>query len=324
MMTPASQVSVIEKPLMVQGSRRKPRRYFLLVFLLPGLILYSVFLAFPLLDSLRLSLYHESRGVDTFVGLDNFNALFTDPIWSSRFENAFTNNVKFFAVHVFVQMPISILLASLLTSRRVQGVSIFRTIIFAPSLLSYVIVGFIWQLMLNPLWGIFDDMLRAIGLGRIIVPWLGDSRTALLTVSLVLSWQFMGLGVMIFSAALISIPDELLDAAMVDGANGWKIFWRVRLPLILPTIGLVFMLTFIGLFNAFDIVYIMQGQMAPPNFGTDILGTFFYRTAFGTGAFSVPNPTMGTTIATVVFFIILTGVLIYTFGIQRRLVRAEY
>jgi len=84
------------------------------------------------------------------------------------------------------------------------------------------------------------------------------------------------------------------------------------------------MLTFIGLFNAFDIVYTMQGQMAPPNFGTDILGTFFYRTTFGAGAFSLPDPYLGTTIATVVFFVILTGVVLYFYTIQRRLVRAEY
>ncbi|MCC7207930.1 MAG: sugar ABC transporter permease [Anaerolineae bacterium] len=301
--------------------RRRPR-YYLLVFLLPATVLYSVFLAIPLLDSLRLSLFQEqAQGPDIFVGLSNFHTLFTDPIWSGRFANALGNNIKFFAVHIVVQMPIAILLATLLTSRRIRGANFFRTVIFAPSLLSFVIVGFIWQLMLNPVWGIVDNLLRSIGLGSVIMPWLGDPRSALLVVSLVSSWQFMGLGVMLFSAALLSISSELLDAAMVDGANGWSIFWRIRFPLILPTVGLVFMLTFIGLFNAFDIVYTMQGQMAPPNFGTDILGTFFYRTAFGAGAFSVPNPIMGTTIATVVFFIILTGVAIYLFFVQRRLVR---
>ncbi|GAB4450024.1 MAG: sugar ABC transporter permease [Anaerolineae bacterium] len=306
---------------MEQVAARRPRRFYILVFVLPAFILYSVFMAFPLLDSLRLSLYQEQAGgPDVFVGLANFERLFNDPVWSERFWNALRNNFVFFAVHMLVQNPIALLLAALLTTRGVRGVALFRTILFAPTTLSFVIIGFIWQLMLSPLWGILNNPAKTLGLPT---PLLGQTQSALVTVSLVSVWQFVGLPMMLFSAALISISEELIDAARVDGATGWQTFWRVRFPLILPTVGIVGILTFVGNFNAFDLIYTMQGALAPPNFGTDILGTFFYRTTFGGGATQRPNPIMGTTIATIMFLIILTGVLIYLFGIQRRLVRAE-
>jgi raffinose/stachyose/melibiose transport system permease protein len=108
----------------------------------------------------------------------------------------------------------------------------------------------------------------------------------------------------------------------VDGATGWSIFWRIKLPLILPTVGIVGVLTFVGNFNAFDLIYTTQTALAGPNFSTDLLATFFYRTFFGF-QLQAGNPTMGATIAGVMFGIILVGVLIYLFGWQRRLLRNE-
>jgi len=310
---------------MQQSITRKPPRYYILVFLLPALILYTVFMAFPMLDSLRLSFYQEQQnGPDVFVGLANFQRLFTEPLWAERFWNALRNNFVFFAIHMFVQNPIALLLAALLTARRTRFVPFFRTALFAPTTLSFVIIGFIWQLILNPLWGVLDPILDSLfGVSRV----LGDPRYALVTVSLVSVWQFIGLPMMLFTAALVAIPTELLDAALVDGANSWQTFWRIRFPLVLPTVGIVAILTFVGNFNAFDLVYTMQGALGGPSNGavgsTDLMGTFFYRTAFG-GTAQIPNPIMGTTIATMMFLIILMGVLLYLFGFQRRLSRVDY
>lgn len=156
-----------------------------------------------------------------------------------------------------------------------------------------------------------------VGLGQFFGPWLGKEGSALITLSLISVWQFVGIPMMLFYAALISIPDELIEAAYVDGATRWGVFWRIRFPLILPTIGMVTILTYVGNFNAFDLIYTTQGVLAGPNFSTDILGTFFYRTFFG-HQLQLGNPTMGTTIATMMFFIILVGVLLYMFGWQRR------
>ncbi len=310
---------------MQQSITRRPPRYYILVFLLPALILYTVFMAFPMLDSLRLSFYQQQGGQDVFVGLANFQRLFTEPIFANQFWNALRNNVVFFVINMLVQNPVALLLAALLTARGTRFVPFFRTALFAPTTLSFVIIGFIWQLILNPLWGVLDPILiNLFGISSV----LGDTRYALVTVSLVSVWQFIGLPMMLFTAALVAIPTELLDAALVDGANAWQTFWRVRFPLILPTVGIVTILTFVGNFNAFDLVYTMQGTLGGPSNGTvgstDIMGTFFYRTAFGGGGAQLPNPVMGTTIATMMFLIILAGVLLYLFGFQRRLTRVEY
>ncbi len=127
---------------------------------------------------------------------------------------------------------------------------------------------------------------------------------------------------LLFYAALIGIPDALIEAARVDGASHWTVFWRIKFPLILPTVGIVTILTFVGNFNAFDLIYTTQGALAGPNFATDIFGTFFYRTFFGF-QLQLGNPTMGATIATMMFLIILTGVLIYLFFWQRRVTTYE-
>ena len=124
----------------------------------------------------------------------------------------------------------------------------------------------------------------------------------------------------LFLAALLGVDGELIDAAQVDGATPWTVFWRIKFPLILPTVGIVTVLTFVGNFSAFDNVFVMQGSGAGPDFHTDLLGTFFYRVMFG--AFGqLPNLSMGTTIATSMFVIILMGVVLYLFVAQRRLIR---
>lgn len=288
-----------------------------IVFIVPALLVYTIFLAYPVIDSLRLSFYTIGEGGEyVFVGLQNFERLFTDPVLSDRFWNALGNNFTFFIIHMLYQNVIGLALAAMLTSRFIKGKAIFRTVFFIPSLLSFVIIGFIWKLMLNPLWGVFDDFVRAIGLGDFIVPWLGDPNTALIIVSLISSWQFTGLVMILFTAALINIPEDILDAAGVDGASGWQIFWQIRFPMILPTVWVVSLLTFVGNFNAFDLIYTMQGIAAAPNFSTDIMGTLFFRTAFGSES-QRPNPTMGATIATMMFIIISIGFAVYSY-LQRR------
>ncbi len=304
---------------MEQTTGRKSFPFHVIAFLLPALVCYSVFMAFPLIDSLRLSLMEFDRdGTATYVGLNNFHRLFNEEFWSYRFWNATINNFYFFFIHLVVQNPIALLLALILTRRGLRGVPFFRTVLFAPSTLSYVIVGFTWALLLNPLWGILHNPLTALGLPT---PLLGRADTALTTVALVSVWQFVGLPMMLFVAALLGINEELLDAAMVDGANAWEVFWNIKFPLILPTIGIVTVLTFVGNFNAFALVYVMQGSQGDPNLSTDILGTFFFRTAFGAGGAAVPNYGMGTAIAAMMFFMILTVVVVYLFQVQRRLVR---
>lgn len=305
-----------------RDGRRFP--FHIIVFLAPAVIVYTLFMIYPLVDSLRLSLYtSDERGHETFVGLDNYHKLMTDPLWEPRLKGAIINNVEFFAIHMLVQNPLGLLLASLLSSPYIRGRTIYRTLIFTPTVLSVVLIGFIWSMILSPLWGISGDFFTAIGLEQYAKkPWLGLAETALPTLSLVSVWQWVGIPMMLFLAALISIPDELIEAARVDGATGWGVFWRIKFPLILPTVGIVGILTFVGNFNAFDLIYATQKINAGPDFSTDILGTFFYRTFFGM-QLQPGNPTMGATIAGVMFLIILAGVLLYMFGWQRRITQVE-
>ena len=286
---------------------RRGTRLAFVVFVAPALLVYTVFAVYPIIDSLRLSLYTSDAGQLTFVGLANFVYLLTDEFASPRFWNAFVNNIQFFAVHMLVQNPIGLLIAALLTSgvvRRSEGV--YRTLIFIPTTLSVVIVGFVWQLILSPLWGLVET------------PLLGQTATALPTLSLMSVWQYVGIPMIFMYAVLINIPRDLEEAGRVDGANAWQIFWRVKFPLLAPMFGIISMVTYIANFNAFDLIYAVQGAAAGPNFSTDIFGTLFYRTFLGSGT-STGSVTMGAAVASLMFIVILAGVALYLLLIHRRL-----
>jgi raffinose/stachyose/melibiose transport system permease protein len=279
---------------------------------------------YPLCDSLWLSLNNKgSIGGQMFVGIQNYLTLFSQERWSAPFWNALRNNAVFFVIHMVAQNPIGLLLAALL-STRIRGSSIYRTILFTPTILSVVIVGFVWKLMLAPSWGISHTLFSMVGLSGLgDYPWLGTETTTLITLALISVWQNIGIPMMLFLAALIRIPDDLMEAARVDGASGWKIFWKIKFPLILPTVGLIAVMTFVGNFNAFDLIYATQGALAGPNFASDILGTYFFRTFFGY-QLQPADPFMGSTVAGVMLLIILVGVLFYLFGWQRRLQQIQF
>jgi raffinose/stachyose/melibiose transport system permease protein len=299
---------------------RKPLRWHIPIFLAPAVIVYTAIMIIPLFATLNLSLFRTAEGLRDFVGLDNFRTLFGDPRWSASFWNALGNNAWFFVIHMLVQNPIGVALAALLSSPRLRFTAFYRTAIFIPTILSFVIVGFVWKLILSPIWGIAPSLLDAVGLKALFAPWLGQEETALTTLALISVWQFVGIPMMLIYAALLSIPDEVIEAAEMDGITGWSQFWKIKLPMILPSIGIISVLTFVGNFNAFDLIYVSQGALAGPNYATDILGTFLYRTFFGF-QLQLGDPHMGAAIATAMFAIILIGVCIYLFGIQRRLRR---
>ncbi len=237
---------------------------------------------------------------------------------SVHFWNALIDNFRFFVIHMVVQNPIGVALAALLSLPRLPGRTFYRSAFFMPTMLSFVIVGFTWRLILSPSWGVAKSLLGAVGLVSWFEPWLGQESTALTTLALISVWQFVGIPMMLTYAALLAIPDELLEAASLDGLTGFAQFFKIKLPLIWPTIGIISILTFVGNFNAFDLVYVSQGAIASPNYATDLLGTFLYRTFFG-NQLQLGDSYMGATIAGVMFLIILSGVLVYLFGVQRRL-----
>ena len=298
-------------------------RWHIAVFLAPAVLVYTVVMIYPLFNTLRLSLFTEVDQSRVYVGLENFRTLFGNSIWSNQFWNALGNNFWFFIVHMLMQNPIGVALAAILSHPRLRFAAFYRSAIFIPTILSFVIVGFAWKLILSPIWGISPDMLSAIGLKSLYAPWLGKEEYALTALSLVSVWQFVDIPMMLIYAALLSIPDEILEAAEVEGITGLSAFWRIKLPLILPSIGIISILTFVANFNAFDLIYAAQGALAGPNFSTDILGTFMYRTFFGF-QLQLGDPHMGSTIASAMFAIILVGVCLYLFGIQSRMRRYQF
>lgn len=302
---------------------RKPVRWHIVVFLAPAVLVYTAIMIIPLIGTLNLSLFSKGPDGVAFVGLENFATLFGDPRWSASFWNALCNNAWFFLIHMLVQNPIGVALAAILSTPRLRMAGFYRTAIFIPTILSFVIVGFVWKLILSPIWGIAPGLLDLVGLKSLFAPWLGRETSALTTLALISVWQFVGIPMMLIYAALLSIPDEILEAAEMDGITGASQFWKIKLPLILPSIGIISILTFVGNFNAFDLIYVAQGALAGPDFSTDILGTFLYRTFFGF-QLQLGDPYMGSAIAGAMFGIILLGVCVYLFGIQTRLRRYQF
>ena len=282
-------------------ARRRRRQ--LLLFTSPALAFFLLFAVFPLLSTIYISFYQE----DVFVGLKNFVFLFTNDEASERLLYAFLHNCQFFLIAASIQLPTALFMAALLTSGRVRRMtSFYRTLLFIPTTLSVVIVGFIWRLIISPLWGIVD------------YPLLGEKLTALPTITLMSVWQYMGIPMVFLYSALLSIPSNIIEAAQVDGASDLRIFFRIKIPLIAPQIGIITILTFIWTFNGFDIIYALNGGMPGPDYATDVLGTLFYRTFFGWGA-DLGNQNLGAATATVIFFIILLGTAVYFATVQRRL-----
>jgi raffinose/stachyose/melibiose transport system permease protein len=200
-----------------------------------------------------------------------------------------------------------LLLAALLTSGRLaRSEGIYRTLLFIPATLSVVIVGFVWRLIINPLWGLVG------------FPLLGTESTALTTISLMSVWQYFGIPMVFLYSALLAVPNELVEAANIDGAGGWTTFWKIKFPLIAPQFGLIAILTYIWTFNGFDLVFALNGSAPGPNYSTDILGTYFYRTFFGSSG-QLADLDLGSAVATVIFLTVLLVTAAYFWLIQRRL-----
>lgn len=287
----------------------KPSAGYWMIYLLPALFIYIVFMAYPLIDSLRLSFYSGNpTGEKSFVGLEKFIKLFADPDYSVRYWGAFKNTWIFFLIHMLVQNCLGITFAVLLTNETLKYRNLYRTIIFIPATLAILVTGYLWKLILNPIWS--QALLSPIGFDFLSRPWLGQECTALICVSLVSSWQWVGIPTMMFSAALQNIPGDIIEASYVEGANNRIIFWKIKLPLILPVIGIIAILTFVNNFNAFDVVYAMETANGAPGYSTDIIGTLFYRTGIaGQHPIGIPDTGMGAAITTITFIILCLGVL---------------
>lgn len=279
-------------------------------YLLPALLVYTFFMAYPLLSSVGMSFF-SSQGAagSTFVGFDNYIRLFTRGEQAARYWGALGNTFYFFFIHMAVQNILGLIFALLLSSPFQKASGVYRTIIFIPATLAILVTGYLWKLILNPQWGAVNLFFKKIGLEEMALAWLGEPEIALTVISLVSSWQWVGIPTMIFLAGLQTIPEELFEAARIDGAGGWQILRRVKLPLLLPVIGIVSILTFVNNFNAFDVVFAMAGVNGAPIYSTDLLGTLFYRVGIaGQHPVGIPDRGLGAAIAGITFILLVIGV----------------
>jgi raffinose/stachyose/melibiose transport system permease protein len=247
---------------------------------LPALLLYSTFIVYPLVSALQYSLYEWSgTRQGGFAGLGNFHDLFTQYPLSEQVWRALEHNALFFVGTMLIQNTAGMAFAVLLHRSR-RGKPFLQTAYTLPHLVSPIVVGYLWSLMLNPQFGVVNATLRAVGLDALAQPWRGDPHLALPVAIGVNAWQWIGFPMLLFGAALAGIPEEYHEAARCDGASAWHTFRRVTLPLLTPAIGIVSVLTFVGNFNVLDLIFSLQGSQGNPAGATDVLGLLFYRTAF--------------------------------------------
>ncbi|MDR2564560.1 MAG: sugar ABC transporter permease [Bifidobacteriaceae bacterium] len=286
-----------------------------LAFALPAMVLFAVLVLYPLATALSYSFFNW-RGIvrDGWAGLDNYVALFTQLPYKTDLPRAFAHNLMLFVGAMVFQNTVGLALAQLL-HRLPHFKRLFQTLFTMPYLVSPLVIGYLWTLLLSPLFGPVNAALKALGLDALALPWLGDPHLAIWVIVFINSWQWIGFPVLLYGAAMGGIPDDLEEAAALDGANAWQKFWRVTFPLLTPAIGTVTVLTFIGAMEAFAIPYAVGGSLGNPAKATDVLSLLFYRTAFQSG--STNSNGISSAVAMLLFAFIF-GVAVVVTGLMRR------
>jgi ABC-type sugar transport systems, permease components len=286
-------------------------------FVLPGLAIVFTIILLPLFMSLFNSLFSWTQLVrGDFIGLDNFKKIFGTEPYRTRFAGALGNNLKWFCVTMLVQNSLGLLFGYFL-SRRIPGNEFFKRVIFIPVLFSIVAVGFLWGLYLKPN-GLLNSFLKLLGRPDLMKPWLGDEGTATFSIILVNIWRWVGFPSLVFLAAIDNVPTECLEAAYLDGAREGTVFRRIILPLIVPSITVITVLTIIGSLNVFEQIYTMAGLDGPPNYSTDAIGTLFYRTAFGSVDSGNPEIGIGSAIGVVIYFLTFAASVFSIVGLGKK------
>ncbi len=275
------------------------------LFVGPALVVFLGFVILPVVLAAVYSLYNWNGlgPLDRFIGIDNYVRALSDPV----FLKAIGNNVTIVVASLLVQGPIAIGVA-LLLNRRLRGRSIFRALIFVPYVLAEVIAGLSWKLLLSPRGGI-DAALENIGLGELAQPWLANPDIALWVMFGIVCWKYLGFAILLMLAGLQGVPQELQEAAAIDGASWWQTQWRITIPLLGPTIRIWAFLSMIGSLQLFDMVWVTT--KGGPVGATNTMAVYMLQN--GQGA-----PGYGSAIAVILFTISLVVALIFQRTALRR------
>ncbi|WP_439656971.1 carbohydrate ABC transporter permease [Lentzea sp. HUAS TT2] len=292
------------------GTRRRSRlrpRLELAFLLTPALLLFIGFVLIPIGVAGYYSLYSWNGfgPLTDFVGLDNYVDAFSGDV----FQGAIGHNLIIATLSVVVQLPLSIGLA-LLLNRKLRGRTFLRMVVFAPYVLSEAVTAVIWLLMLQP-GGFIDEILRSIGLGSLVQLWLADQSLVLYTLFVVITWKYIGFGVILLLAGLQGVPPELREAAALDGATAWQTTRHVVLPLLGPTIRIWVFLSVIGSLQLFDLVWIMT--LGGPANASSTMATYLVDHGFKRYEFG-----FGSAVAVILFIICFLFALLYQrFALRR-------
>lgn len=296
-------------PAPARRSRRGQvrKRLEIALFVTPALVLFLGFVIVPVILAAVYSLYNlppafqwsHLADADRFVGVDNYVRALTTP----EFQRAIGNTFFILGMSLLVQGPLAIGIA-LLLNRRMRGRSVFRLLIFVPYVLAEVIAGLAWRLILQPN-GAFNAALEAVGLGALAQNWLADPGIALWTIFFILTWKYLGFAILLMLAGLQGVPDELAEAAAIDGAGWWQIQRHITLPLLGPTIRIWAFLSIIGSLQVFDMVWVTVAP-AVRRISTETMATYMVQQGQFAG-----QPGYGSAIAVILFVISLVIALVY-------------
>lgn len=235
------------------------------ILVMPAVVIFSIFYIIPFFSVLQLGFYDWDGILPTkvFVGFNNFKEIISDKIWwQSLWQSGYITLIA-----LTFQNALAFLLAWA-CDREIRMKNFYRVIFFIPPVLSEVVVGLVWQWILNGNYGILNHALNNFGFPNLTRNWLSDPNTALTTVAVVHCWKGFGWGFLLFLAGLQTIPRELYEAARVDGANAWNSFKNVTVPLMIPVVVLVAILTILGTMQVFVLIYTMTG--GGPGYHTEV------------------------------------------------------
>ena len=277
--------------------RRIAQNRWVYLFMLPSLVLTLMFTLYPIFASFYYSLFQWSGfTADPFyVGMQNFNEVTAD----NQFYNAFKNSFIFMFSSVPVKLTLALVIAIILNDRALRLAPIFRTMFFIPVVTTTAIVGIVMTFIMSPFNGPINTVMLDLGLISRPIDFLGDPKIALFSVVGVEIWKWLGQPMIYWLAALQTIPATLYEAAEVDGANWWRKFFFITLPLLKPFAVIIILITAVGTLNVFALVQTMTG--GGPYFASEVMEVYIYRTAFG-AANSLTLPRIGYACAAAVFF----------------------
>lgn len=285
--------------------------------LIPALAVIIIFTTVPALTTLSYAFFSwDGFQRSTFAGFENFQKLFAYPYLDQLLAALRHNTIAFVVIMTF-QTSLGLLFAYAMF-RVKRGLRFYRVIVFLPVIFSLVVVGYLWQSLLDPYYGPINQIITGIGLPEFAKPWLGDTSTALPTLMFINLWRWVGFPAIVFLAGLNAINSEYIEAARIDGASEGQIFRRIIFPLLAPSLTIITVLTFIGAYEWFDLPFVIGGSNGSPAGATDTLALMFYRLSFGSIDSGANNVGVGSALGVLIFTLVGLGAAFGSALLRRR------